>query len=178
MNRVIVFTQMKHVANRVCQKLNKAGIKAAAIHGNRTQAQRTQALDGFRSGRVHVLVATDIAARGIDVQGVTDVFNYDLPIEPENYVHRIGRTARAGTEGCSWSFCTGEDRAFLRNIERLTKKPIPLLKEHDFHSESAFKACTERGRPAKSGGGRGKRPQGRKFHGSKNYNRLPKKKRR
>ena len=178
MNRVIVFTQMKHVANRVCQKLNKAGIKAAAIHGNRTQAQRTQALDGFRSGRVHVLVATDIAARGIDVQGVTDVFNYDLPIEPENYVHRIGRTARAGTEGCSWSFCTGEDRAFLRNIERLTKKPIPLLKEHDFHSESAFKACTERGRPAKSGVGRGKRPQGRKFHGSKNYNRLPKKKRR
>ena len=144
----------------------------------RSQAQRTQALDGFRSGRVHVLVATDIAARGIDVDGVTDVFNFDLPLEPENYVHRIGRTARAGEEGRSWSFCTAEDNQLLRNIERLIKKPVQLLKDHDFHSESAYNACKERGRPAKTGGGRGKRPQGRKFHSSKNYARLPRKKRR
>ena len=179
MDRVIVFTQMKHVANRVSQKLNKAGIKAAPIHGNRSQAQRTQALDGFRSGRVHVLVATDIAARGIDVDRVTDVFNFDLPLEPENYVHRIGRTARAGSDGRSWSFCTGEDQQLLRNIERLIKKPIPLTKEHDFHSESAYNACKERGRPSKSGGGgKGRRPQGRKFQGGKNYARFSRKKRR
>jgi ATP-dependent RNA helicase RhlE len=179
MDRVIVFTQMKHVANRVCEKLKKAGISAAPIHGNRSQAQRTQALDGFRRGKVHVLVATDIAARGIDVDRVTDVFNYDLPLEPENYVHRIGRTARAGTEGRAWTFCTGEDRQLLRNVERLIKKPIEILKDHDCHSEIAYNTCQESGRPSKGGGADRRGSRGRnKFQGSKNYSRFSKKKRR
>ena len=176
MDRVIVFTQMKHVANRVCQKLKQAGIHAAPIHGNRSQAQRTQALDGFRKGKVHVLVATDIAARGIDVDGVSDIVNFDLPLEAENYVHRIGRTARAGANGKSWSFCTGEDRQLLRNIERFIKNPIPLL-TGNFHSEKALNDCKEGGRPIKGNGGR-RKPHSRKFGGRKNYTRLPKKNRR
>jgi ATP-dependent RNA helicase RhlE len=125
--RALVFTQMKHVANRVMEHLEKAGVSAAAIHGNKSQSARERALDGFKDGSVRVLVATDVAARGIDVEKISHVINYDLPNVPETYVHRIGRTARAGKSGEAWSFCEdGEERDFLRDIERVTRQKIPV----------------------------------------------------
>ena len=125
--RALVFTQMKHVANRVMEHLEKAGVSAAAIHGNKSQSARERALEGFKAGSVRVLVATDVAARGIDVEQISHVINYDLPNVPETYVHRIGRTARAGKSGEAWSFCEdGEERDFLRDIERLTRQKIPV----------------------------------------------------
>jgi ATP-dependent RNA helicase RhlE len=127
MKRVIVFTRTKHRANRVAEQLEKAGVSSDAIHGNKSQNARQKALDAFRKGKARVLVATDIAARGIDVTGVTHVINYELPNEPESYVHRIGRTARAGAEGSAISFCDPSERAFLRDIERLTKQRIAVI---------------------------------------------------
>jgi ATP-dependent RNA helicase RhlE len=124
MRRVIVFTRTKRGADKVAEHLAAARITAAAIHGDKSQPQRETALAGFRGGAVRVLVATDIAARGIDVDGVTHVVNYELPNVPESYVHRIGRTARAGAEGVAISFCGREERAYLRDIERLTKCPV------------------------------------------------------
>ncbi|MDE1146028.1 MAG: DEAD/DEAH box helicase [Azospirillaceae bacterium] len=127
MQRSIVFTRTKHGANRVSAQLEQAGIEAAAIHGNKSQNARQKALDGFRAGSVRVLVATDIAARGIDVDGVTHVVNFDLPNEPETYVHRIGRTARAGASGVAVSLCAdGEEKGFLKDIEKLIRKAIPV----------------------------------------------------
>jgi len=137
MNKAIVFTQMKYAANRVVDKLQDAGIRCAAIHGNKSQAARTRALDGFKQGRFQVLVATDVAARGLDVDDITHVVNYDLPMEAETYVHRIGRTARAGAEGDAISFCTAEDRALLRSIERLLGTQVDADLEHEFHCEDA-----------------------------------------
>ena len=133
LDKVIVFTRMKFMANRVAQRLNAAGISAAPIHGNKSQTARTEALDAFRADRVRVLVATDIAARGIDVENITHVVNYDLPNEPETYVHRIGRTARAGAEGDAVSFCSGEEMGYLRDIERLIRQKIPVDTDHPFH---------------------------------------------
>ncbi len=127
MDRALVFSRTKHGADRVVKGLIAAGIQAEAIHGNKSQPQRERALAAFRQGVVKVLVATDIAARGIDVPGVSHVVNYDLPNVPESYVHRIGRTARAGREGIALSFCDGEERAFLRDIERLIKLTIPSV---------------------------------------------------
>ena len=121
----LVFSRTKHGANRIVKQLDKAGIAAAAIHGNKSQGARTRALDSFRTGELKVLVATDIAARGIDVEGVTHVINFDLPNVPETYVHRIGRTARAGASGTAWSFCDAEERPFLASIEKLIDKRIP-----------------------------------------------------
>ncbi|MFT7589339.1 MAG: ATP-dependent RNA helicase RhlE [Limisphaerales bacterium] len=135
--KAIVFTQMKHMANRVVEKLEAVGIRAAAIHGNKSQAARTSALDGFKRGRVRVLVATDVASRGIDVEGITHVFNYDLPVEAETYVHRIGRTARAGSDGDAISFCASDERAYLTEIEKLLGTSIPADLEHDLHDERA-----------------------------------------
>ena len=128
----LVFTKTKHGADRVVKQLHAAGIAAEAIHGNRSQGQRTRALDAFRSGRSPVLVATDIAARGLDVDGITHVFNYDLPMEPEAYVHRIGRTARAGASGIAISFCDEGERGLLRDIERVTRQAIPRAERGDF----------------------------------------------
>lgn len=133
LDKVIVFTRMKFMANRVAQRLNAAGISAAPIHGNKSQTARTEALDAFRNDRIRVLVATDIAARGIDVENITHVVNYDLPNEPETYVHRIGRTARAGAEGDAVSFCSGEEMGYLRDIERLIRQKIPVDTNHPFH---------------------------------------------
>ncbi|MDX2221558.1 MAG: DEAD/DEAH box helicase [Rhodospirillaceae bacterium] len=124
MSRVIVFTRTKHGANRVTENLGKAGVAAAAIHGNKSQNARQKALADFKSGKARVLVATDIAARGIDVADVTHVVNFELPNIPESYVHRIGRTARAGAEGIAISFCDPSERSYLRDIERLTKRPL------------------------------------------------------
>jgi len=123
--RTLVFTRTKHGADKVVRNLHNAGLSAEAIHGNKSQNQRERVLAAFRSGKVRTLVATDIAARGIDVDGISHVINYDLPNIPESYVHRIGRTARAGATGIAISFCDGEEMAFLRDIEKLTGLTIP-----------------------------------------------------
>jgi ATP-dependent RNA helicase RhlE len=128
--RSIVFTKTKRAANMVAERLNRSGIKSVAIHGNKSQNARQRALDSFRNHFVQVLVATDVAARGIDIDGVTHVINFDLPMEPEAYVHRIGRTGRAGAAGIALSFCTDADRADLQAIERLIKKRIPVDAEY------------------------------------------------
>ncbi|MFO1128951.1 MAG: DEAD/DEAH box helicase [Rhodospirillales bacterium] len=124
MRRVIVFTRTKHGANKVAQHLLRSGVTAAAIHGNKSQSARQTALDDFRTGRSRVLVATDIAARGIDVEAVTHIVNFELPNVPETYVHRIGRTARAGASGEALSFCDATERSCLRDIERLIRRQI------------------------------------------------------
>ncbi len=126
--RVLVFTRTKHGADRVVRHLEGAGIDATAIHGNKSQPQRERALAGFRAGRTRVLVATDIAARGIDVEQVSHVINFELPNVPEDYVHRIGRTARAGAAGTAISFCSDEERPYLRDIEKLTRRPVRPLR--------------------------------------------------
>jgi ATP-dependent RNA helicase RhlE len=138
--KVLVFARMKHMAGRIAQRLSAAGIPATAIHGNKSQSERTRALAQFKSGATRVLVATDIAARGLDVTGITHVINYDLPHEAETYVHRIGRTARAGAEGDAVSFCTAEERSFLRDIERLLRQQVPADLEHTLHCERARRA--------------------------------------
>jgi ATP-dependent RNA helicase RhlE len=124
-DRALIFTRTKHGADKVVRALNSAGLAAEAIHGNKSQGQRERVLAAFRAGRVRTLVATDIAARGIDVDGISHVINYDLPNIPESYVHRIGRTARAGAAGVAISFCDGEERAYLRDIEKLIRMAIP-----------------------------------------------------
>jgi ATP-dependent RNA helicase RhlE len=129
---VLVFVRMKHMANRVAEHLDQAGIRADAIHGNKSQGARQRALENFRSGHKRILVATDIAARGIDVKGISLVVNYDLPEEPEAYVHRIGRTARAGAEGRAIALCDRSERNLLRNVERLIRKTITELKVEGF----------------------------------------------
>lgn len=137
--RAIVFTRTKHGANALAKKLERAGIPAAAIHGNKTQSARQKALDSFRQKRVTVLVATDVAARGIDIAGISHVINYDMPVEAESYVHRIGRTGRAGADGIAVSFCTAEERDELLAIEKLIGKRLTIENpEVDFHrSESS-----------------------------------------
>ncbi len=130
--RTLVFTRTKHLANRLTEQLDKDGIRAEAIHGNKSQSARERALANFRAGTTPVLVATDIAARGIDVAGVSHVINYDLPNEPESYVHRIGRTARAGAAGIALSFCDADEMGFLRDIEKTIRQPIPVIAEHPF----------------------------------------------
>ncbi|HKA77549.1 MAG TPA: DEAD/DEAH box helicase [Pseudolabrys sp.] len=124
-DRVLVFTRTKHGADKVVRGLQKAGHAAEAIHGNKSQSQRERVLAAFRDGKLRTLIATDIAARGIDVDGVSHVVNYDLPNIPESYVHRIGRTARAGAAGVAISFCDHEERTYLRDIERLIRMVIP-----------------------------------------------------
>jgi len=171
--KALIFTQMKHQANRVAETLDKAGIRCTAIHGNKTQAARTRALDGFKRGRFQVLVATDVAARGLDVDDITHVINYDLPMEAETYVHRIGRTARAGMDGSAISFCSAEDRALLRSIERLLDKEVPAEMQHPYHCERAYHSSQPapknfgRGRGRGNGGG----GDGRRNGGSEGHHR-------
>lgn len=156
--KAIIFTQMKHAANRVVKRLDAAGIRGAAIHGNKSQAARTHALNGFKRGRFQVLVATDVAARGLDVDDITHVINYDLPVEAETYVHRIGRTARAGSEGDAISFCCAEDRACLQDIERLLGEPVPADMDHAYHCDEAFRSSLPA--PNRSNCGRNRVRQG------------------
>lgn len=134
--RTLVFTRTKHGADRVVRDLGKASIKADAIHGNKSQASRQNALRNFKIGRLKVLVATDIAARGIDIDDLTHVINFDMPNVPETYVHRIGRTGRAGASGTAFSFCDGEERALLRDINKLIAQKIPAV-EHPFEGNAA-----------------------------------------
>ncbi|NWF69376.1 MAG: DEAD/DEAH box helicase [Chloroflexi bacterium] len=128
--RVLVFTRTKHGANKLVQQLDQSAIQAEAIHGNKSQSARERALANFKSGKTRVLVATDIAARGLDVEDVTHVINYDLPNEPESYVHRIGRTARAGAEGIAYSFVDTEERKYLQDIEKLIRLRVPVETDH------------------------------------------------
>ena len=125
--RAIVFARTKHGADRVAKKLESAGFEAEAIHGNKSQGQRTRALDAFKKGHARLLVATEVAARGIDVDDVTHVINFDLPNVPEQYVHRIGRTARATRSGIAISFCAPDERAYLKDIEKLLKQTVPVM---------------------------------------------------
>ena len=125
--RALVFTRTKHGADKVARQLNSQGISTDAIHGNKSQAARQRALEGFRNGKLHVLVATDVAARGIDIDCISHVINYDVPTDPESYVHRIGRTGRAGATGIAISFCDSSERGSLRDIERLTRRKIPVV---------------------------------------------------
>jgi len=125
-DRTLVFTKTKRGANLLADKLVRSGVRATAIHGNKSQSARQRALEAFRRNQVQVLVATDVAARGIDIDGITHVVNYDLPMEPESYVHRIGRTGRAGAEGIALSFCSGSERRELRAIEQLIGMKLPL----------------------------------------------------
>ena len=149
--RALVFTRTKHGADRVVAKLESAGHPAEAIHGNKNQGQRTRALDAFKKGRARLLVATEIAARGIDVDDVSHVINFDLPNVPEQYVHRIGRTARAGQGGRAISFCAPDERSYLRDIERLTKQKVPVM-ETDL--SLATPREDERGQRPKTSAGR------------------------
>jgi ATP-dependent RNA helicase RhlE len=130
--RVLVFTRTKHGADKVVNELKYAGIQAEAIHGNKSQNARQKALANFKSGETPVLVATDIAARGIDVENLTHVINYGLPSEPETYIHRIGRTGRAGSNGIALSFCDREEMGLLRDIQKLLGKTVPVVKNHPF----------------------------------------------
>ena len=129
---VLVFSRTKHGANKIVKKLEQADINSAAIHGNKSQTARQKALGAFKDGKLNVLVATDIAARGIDVEELSIVINYDLPNIPETYVHRIGRTGRASASGIALSFCDKEERAFLRDIEKLIRQEVPRMPEHQF----------------------------------------------
>ena len=129
-HNALVFSRTKHGADRIAKDLVKQGIPAAAIHGNKSQSARVAALEGFKAGRTKVLVATDIAARGIDINELSHVFNYDLPEVPETYVHRIGRTARAGADGTAISFCAPEEQEYLAGIEKLNRKKIPVVAGH------------------------------------------------
>jgi ATP-dependent RNA helicase RhlE len=139
LERVLVFTRTKHRADKIALMLNKNRINADAIHGNKSQNQRTKTMRDFKSGHLKVLVATDIAARGIDIDDISHVINYDLPVEPESYVHRIGRTGRAGAKGFAYSFCAADERNSLRSIERFTRMEIEVMK-HKYHSEKAKNA--------------------------------------
>lgn len=145
--RVLVFTRTKHGANKLVQQLERSSIHAEAIHGNKSQSARERALENFKSGRTRVLVATDIAARGIDVEDVTHVINYDLPNVPESYVHRIGRTARAGASGVAYSFCDVEEREYLRDVEKLIRLRVPVVTDHPFASTVTFSPSTSPKRP-------------------------------
>ena len=163
MSRVLVFSRTKHGANRIAEHLEKERISAEAIHGNKSQNARERALANFKAGKTRVLVATDIAARGIDIDDVTHVVNFDVPEVPETYVHRIGRTGRAGASGSSLTFCEVEERADLRAIEKLTRQHLPVVEGHPYESTIPMSVVpltkTPKQQQGRGGGGRG-RPGG------------------
>ena len=160
--RVLIFTRTKHGADRVARHLHSTGVSSDAIHGNKSQNARQRALKGFRNGRIRALVATDIAARGIDVDGVTHVINFDLPNDPESYVHRIGRTARGGATGIAISFCAHDERGNLKDIEKCIRQSVPAFEEHSFHAADIAQAAANDTGTGGRGQGRGRgRGQGR-----------------
>jgi superfamily II DNA/RNA helicase len=163
-DRVLVFTRTKHGADKVVRGLNKDGISAEAIHGNKSQNQRERVLKDFRNGKVRTLVATDIAARGIDVDGISHVVNFDLPNIPESYVHRIGRTARAGADGVAISLCSHDELPFLRDIEKLIRMAIPATGQSSQPRPGARPPQQHHGRPGqqqRNSQGRGENRNGR-----------------
>ena len=148
----LVFSRTKHGANKIVKILEKANIKAEAIHGNKSQGARQLALGNFKSGHTNVLIATDIAARGIDVDELSHVINYDLPNIPETYVHRIGRTGRAGASGIALSFCDDEEKEYLRDIQKLIAQKIPVVEDHpflNFTDDGVVKSLVATPRPRK-----------------------------
>ena len=157
--RALIFARTKHGANKIVKNLSKGKIKSDAIHGNKSQAARLEALNKFKTGKIRVLVATDIASRGIDVDGITHVINYELPNEPESYVHRIGRTARAGAAGIALSLCDLGELGYLKKIERATNKSVVMEKDHIYHSETI---ASKRGR---SSGLKTRSTQKKRFYG-------------
>jgi len=163
--RVLVFTRTKHRANRIAMHLSTQGIRADAIHSNKSQSARQRVLAAFDNGRLRVLVATDIVARGIDLEGISHVINYELPNDPESYVHRIGRTARAGALGTALSFCDATDVLMLKGIEKLTQCATTAMENHPFHSASVasmHQTPTSRpGMPSRTSGWRSFGPRGR-----------------
>lgn len=177
--RGIVFTRTKHGANRLVKQLDQSNISAAAIHGNKSQGARTKALAGFKDGTIPILVATDIASRGIDVDGITHVFNYDLPNEPESYVHRIGRTARAGKSGIAYAFCDDSESGYLVGIQQLIGKEIPVQSNHPFHFIGAIPKPGQKPGKMKDKSGTKKRPrnqsQNRQPRGNSHRNSRPQK---
>ena len=163
----IVFTRTKHGANRLVKQLDQSNIAAAAIHGNKSQGARTRALAGFKDGSIPILVATDIASRGIDVDGITHVFNYDLPNEPESYVHRIGRTARAGRSGIAYAFCDDTESGYLVGIQQLIGKEIPVESSHPFHFSGAIPKPGQKPGKIKEKSGNKKRPRNQKSNSNR-----------
>jgi ATP-dependent RNA helicase RhlE len=171
--RVLVFSRTKHGADRIAKNLVRDGIQADAIHGNKSQGARQRALNNFRDGAIPVLIATDIAARGIDVKDIGLVVNFDLPEEPEAYVHRIGRTARAGASGLAIAFCDTEERSLLRDIQRLIRMTIPIMKDHPFVDEGNDMPSRQGGfQPRSQNGGQQRSfssgPQGQHHHQAAN----------
>jgi ATP-dependent RNA helicase RhlE len=167
--RAIVFTRTKHGADKVAKHLSRAGIRAEAIHGNKTQAARQRALTNFKSSRPPVLVATDVAARGLDIDEVSHVVNFDLPNVPETYIHRIGRTGRAGAEGIAVSFCDAEERQHLRDIETLLRKKTPVRDDHPVYAKGTSEhaaTSSESGSDGRLGRAQGSVPPARKPHGT------------
>jgi ATP-dependent RNA helicase RhlE len=151
---VLVFAQMKHAADRLAKSLNRAGIRTEAIHGDKAQNARQAALANFKNRKTRVLVATDIAARGIDIDELTHVINYELPNVPETYVHRIGRTGRAGASGTAISFCDWGEKTFLTDIQKLIRKTIPVVKGHAFDNTSMYSSVVPATASSSSSGGR------------------------
>ncbi len=161
----LVFTRTKHGADKVVKELSRVGISAEAIHGNKSQNARQRALSNFKAGSTRILVATDIAARGIDVDQLSHVFNFELPNVPETYVHRIGRTGRAGASGMAVSFCDAEERAYLNDIQKLIKITLPVVKEHEFVSSIPMNAAAVKVQQSKP------TPRGRFTNQRSSYNR-------
>ncbi len=155
--RVLIFTRTKHGADAVARHLEKDGVQVGVIHGNKSQNHRERTIKGFSSGRMRALVATDIAARGIDVDGVTHVINFDLPNEPDSYVHRIGRTGRAGAIGAAISFCDIEEKAYLKDIEKTIRQSVPVFADHAFHCPVIASDPGTTRKKQGGGGGRGNR---------------------
>lgn len=151
---VLVFARTKHGANKIVKNLEQADIRSAAIHGNKSQTARQKALGDFKDGKLKVLVATDIAARGIDVEELSLVVNYDLPNVSETYVHRIGRTGRASASGTALSFCDKEERPYLRDIEKLIKQAVPRMPEHQFMGEDSMEESDNHSSQKQSGNGK------------------------
>ena len=174
----LVFTRTKYGADKLVRHLRKQGVRSEAIHGNKSQPQREKAMKAFKRGDLGVLVATDIAARGIDVDELSHVINFEIPNIPETYVHRIGRTGRAGAEGIAISFCNEEDeRTYLRDIQRLIRKEVPLDTDQDYHNPlppiPLDSGRSGGGRPGGQGPGKNKTGRNRKGHGGQGKRRRP-----
>jgi ATP-dependent RNA helicase RhlE len=152
----LIFTRTKHGADKIVKDLVKAGIKTEAIHGNKSQNARQKALSNFKSGQIKALIATDIAARGIDIDELSHVINYELPNVPETYVHRIGRTGRAGASGIALSFCDDEEMEYLKDIEKLIARSIPVVDDQPYHMKGAAYLLTQ---STKKKGGSKKKPE-------------------
>jgi len=178
-NRVLIFTRTKHEANNLSRHLALNRVKTGVLHSDKTQGDRKRALQRFHAGHIRVLVATDIAARGIDVENIDHVINYELPLEPELYIHRIGRTARAGRQGTALSFCDASEVRYLRQIEKVCKTPLPVWKNQPFHapgvaegnrsfSGKTFKGNRKSGRPYNKDKGRNSG-----WNSTKSKNRVP-----